>query len=95
MNSTYLKEAVITTSNVLSNKKDITLILLGEDGIFCFLDDEGMHDYSGAKIVSLKSILEIDPSTLNIIREMNIGELACRLNKDSEWIISDYIESSS
>ena len=87
-----LKEAVITTSNVLSNKEAITLILLGDDGIFCFLDDKGKHSYVESKVVSLKSILKIDPSILNIIREINIGELASRKDRNSEWIISDYIE---
>jgi len=88
----YFKEpdntAVFTTSFVIIDKKDITLVEHDEaDGAWQFLSDDKFDDFTKvAKLVGLGGIVKLD-STLLELADMPTGYFAHRASKADKWVI--------
>ena len=81
------KTMVITTKSILKCKKDIVVVSHDEDdGMWEFLDGDDVTEEE-ASIVSLEEIFEIDNS-VNELFDLQLGWIAYRENKSSEWIRS-------
>lgn len=80
--------AVITTKNILNRSLDILQVWHDEDdGMWQFLDGTDIKE-EDALIVSLKEIVELDNSILQLY-SLPLGWIAFRSNKNSEWEIMD------
>lgn len=80
--------AVITTKNILNRSLDILQVWHDEDdGMWQFLDGTDIKE-EDALIVSLKEIVELDNSILQLY-SLPLGWVAFRSNKNSEWEIMD------
>lgn len=75
---------VFTTQEILDGKP-ILWVYHNDDGDWQF-HSEGNPDLEHAKIVSLESLVHIDPS-LNEIYYLNFGQSASRKTLESEWVI--------
>lgn len=76
--------AVITTKNILNNSSDILQVWHDkDDGMWQFLDSTDI-DEEDALIVSLKEIVELDNSILQLY-SLPLGWVAFRNNRNSEW----------
>ena len=80
--------AVFTTKFVIDEHKSITYVTHDlDDGAWQFFSDDEFDDFeSVAKIVSIKQIVELD-STLLELANMPIGHYAIRENISGEWKI--------
>lgn len=89
-----LKEAVITTRKVLYLGDPILLVSQGSDGVLCFLGGEetGYPGLDEARVVALETILSLDNSLEEVIKQLGFCELAYREDIHSEWVITEYIE---
>jgi len=76
-------KAVITTKYIVENQSIITSVYYDEDGDWQFLGDEDITE-EDAFVVSVKQILDIDP-TLKNIPEIQLGQTIVRTNKNSLW----------
>ena len=79
-------KAVITTKYIVENQSTITSIYYDEDGDWQFFGDEDVTE-KDAFVVSIKQILNIDP-TLKNIPEIQPGQTIIRSNKNSLWQIT-------
>lgn len=76
--------AVFTCVHVLENGADICYVTHDEDdGAWQFLCGKS-HDESDARVVSLKNIVELDPS-VGVLSNMPLGCGAARDGKASRW----------
>ena len=77
--------AVFTCFHIMEKNKDICHVFHdNDDGAWQFLCDK-KHSMSDARIVSLKSIFEKDPS-VGALADMPPGYGATRKNKSSPWM---------
>ena len=85
--------AVFTTKFVISDKKDITLVIHNAtDNTWEFYSDDPYTNYeSVVKIVSLKNIIDLDNSVLQVA-DMKGGYLARRKSKHQSWVIEKHKE---
>jgi Uncharacterized protein conserved in bacteria len=75
---------VFTCRHILEGKADICYVTHDEDdGAWQFLCGQN-HNESDARIVSLKNIVDIDPS-VGALADMPLGCGAIRENKSSQW----------
>jgi hypothetical protein len=84
-----LKDIVITTRNIVYDNDKILKASHDEDGIWQFLDGSLNLDENDAMVVSLGTILEIDPSLKEILN-LPMGCHAFRRDVGSNWIISNH-----
>ena len=78
--------AVFTTRSITNKEKAVMIVFHDEeDGAWQFLDN-GKICKEDAMIISLKEMIEIDPS-IQQLAEMKTGYFAVRENTDSEWEI--------
>jgi hypothetical protein len=82
-----LDTAVFTTKFVTENKADITYVCHDEgDGAWQFFSEDEYVDFAEiARIVSLKEIIDIDNSILDIA-DLPQGHFAFRPHKNHYWI---------
>ena len=80
--------AVFTTKFVIEQNQTITYVTRDlDDGAWQFFSDDKFDDYEKvAKIVGLNEIMEMD-SSLNDLRNMELGNVATRQNKSDVWRI--------
>lgn len=79
--------AVFTTRFVLENKSPILFVFHFSDGVWQFSGSEKHLSDDDFKVVSLKEIIEIDNSLLEIAH-MPLGSEATRLNVSTPWRIN-------
>ena len=84
-----LSTAVFTTFYVTEEKNDITYVSHDlEDGAWQFFSSDEIANFEKeARLVSLKNIIEIDPSVVEIA-DMPEGYYAVRKSKKDNWIIN-------
>ncbi len=95
MNTKRFKEkdntAVFTTSFVITDKKDITLITHdADDGAWQSLSDDHFDRFEDvAKIVGLGQMVKIDSSVLEVA-DLKEGYVAHRRFKGDTWVIEKH-----
>mgnify|MGYP000974577912 CR=1 FL=1 len=78
--------AVFTTASIVNGTEWIAYVYHDEeDGAWQFHSLNSNTDEDEARIVSLKSITEIDNSVI-ALADLPLGWKACRQNKSDEWI---------
>ena len=77
--------ACFTCCHVLEENKPILYVSHDEDGYWQFLCGEA-HEEEDARIVSLATILEIEP-TMGDLAELDYGEYAEAESETSDWIV--------
>ncbi|OOF84011.1 hypothetical protein BKG92_01395 [Rodentibacter ratti] len=76
--------AVITTKNILNKSSDILQVWHDkDDGMWQFLDGTDINE-EDALIISLKEIVELDNSILQLY-SLPLGWVAFRNNRNAEW----------
>ncbi|MFM9988585.1 hypothetical protein [Flavobacterium sp.] len=80
---------VITTKYVLIEKKNIIRVIHDSDGDWQFLTNDNVVE-SDALVVSLQQILEYDESISELL-SLPRNKIAIRENKNSKWIINNFI----
>ncbi|MCA4806538.1 hypothetical protein [Myroides odoratimimus] len=78
-----LNKAVITSKDIVSGKSFISHVYYDEDRDWQFFDGTTIKE-DDALVISVKQILEIDPS-LKALPEMHINESMFRKNKEDIW----------
>ena len=81
--------ACITCSHIVEDKAQILYVAHDDDGWWQFLCGAPGHDQKTARIVSLQSILDIDPGIADVAN-LPSEKTAERTEKGEEWNISDY-----
>ncbi|MBA2937056.1 DUF2185 domain-containing protein [Paenibacillus sp. CGMCC 1.16610] len=77
--------AVITTNKIMNRERPIQYVTHDEDdGMWQFLDDGEVKEEE-ARIISLKQIINIDPSLIQL-SDLPLGWVAWRDKRDSLWI---------
>lgn len=75
---------VITTKNIVSNKKPILSVWHdADDGMWQFLDGTDVNE-EDAMMISLAEIVNID-NTVNEVSDLQLGWVAWREQKGSDW----------
>ncbi|WP_298289014.1 contact-dependent growth inhibition system immunity protein [uncultured Lutibacter sp.] len=81
-----LSNIVFTSRFVIEDNKEITLVSQDkEDGAWQFLSSDKIENFENdARLVSLREILKLDESILEI-GNVEIGQIAQRKNKKDKW----------
>jgi len=75
---------VMTTKNIVSNKKPILSVWHdADDGMWQFLDGTDVNE-EDAMMISLEEIVNID-DTVNEVSDLQLGWVAWREQKGSDW----------
>ena len=85
-----LNEAVFTSQSVLNGAKVRYIYLSQYDETFEFESDYEV-DENQIRIVSLDEILKMDPSLVQIVENLKLGQCAYLL-PNNEWVISEMNE---
>jgi hypothetical protein len=84
-----LNTAVFTTKYVIQRNSSILYVYHYENGNWQFSGKENILDDEDYKVISLKEMIEIDPSILEI-SDLQIGFEAIRKTKNDIWqVVSD------
>jgi hypothetical protein len=83
--------AVFTTKQVINEKMVITRVYHSLDNTLQFHDEYSTNSNANIMIVSLKQILERDPSVIDAVN-MPVGYCARRKNINDIWIIETFEE---
>ena len=79
--------AVFICSHILDSGEDILFVSHdADDGAWQFLCDKE-HNESDARIVSLKYVLDLDP-TISNLNDLPLGYCAERKSKNDKWVIA-------
>ncbi|MFI5141924.1 MAG: hypothetical protein ACHQII_06170 [Bacteroidia bacterium] len=88
-NNIDLNVAVFTTQNVVHQKFPIVRVYLDDEGNWQFFDAVSTNAGENAMLVSLNSILNIDPSIEEILN-MQPNHCATIQDKGKGWTITPY-----
>lgn len=89
MNNIDLNGVAISTKNIINDGSPILKVSHDEDGTWQFLDGSSELNENDAMVVSLGTILNIDP-TLKEILNLPLGSNAFRRDKYSTWIVTNH-----
>ena len=79
--------AVFTCSHILDRSEDILFVSHdADDGAWQFLCGKE-HNESDARIVSLKYVLDLDPTIVKL-KDLPLGHCAERESKNDKWVIA-------
>ncbi|ASE62552.1 hypothetical protein CEQ15_14135 [Chryseobacterium indologenes] len=82
-------EAIITTRFVLENNSVIISVYKHTEGEWQFFGNEDNISEDDARVISLKEILQIDPS-LKALLDIDAGSHAYRESKEDNWKVEKY-----
>jgi hypothetical protein len=87
MSKENLNIHVFTTKFVLKEKSPILKVFHDDEGDWQFIGKEIDLKEEDAMVVSLKEILEYDPSLRKVL-SLPVGNMAHRANSTSDWIFN-------
>ena len=88
MDAINLEDVAISTKNIVHDSVAILKVTHDDDGIWQFLDGSSELNEDDAVVVSVGTMLNIDPSIKEIL-SLPMGSKAFRRDKDSTWIITN------
>jgi hypothetical protein len=88
MDNINLDGVAISTKNIVYNAASILKVTHDDDGIWQFLDGSSELEEDDAVVVSVGTIINIDP-TLKEILNLPMGSKAFRKDKSSTWIVTN------
>ncbi|MBN8703798.1 MAG: DUF2185 domain-containing protein [Bacteroidetes bacterium] len=89
MENIDLDGVAISTRNIVYKAAAILKVSHDDDGVWQFLDGSSEPDENDAVVISLGTILNIDP-TLKEILNLPLGSNAFRRDEGSTWIVRNH-----